>query len=200
MSEKERVKRVLSGDTSAFAYFVDCYQDMAFTIAYRVCGNEQDAEDVVQESYVKAYRNLHGFRSESKFSTWLYRIVYNTAITHSKRRLWEVNREAEPDDALQVTEETLQEEIEVIDRKAVVNDILGRMPTGEALLLTLYYMEDHPCEGDREDYRAQRVQREGEAFSGKEVVQGVDAALLPDQRNTMKREESLPYLATLRWI
>ncbi len=144
MSEKERVKRVLSGDTSAFAYFVDSYQDMAFTIAYRVCCNEQDAEDVVQESYVKAYRNLHGFRSESKFSTWLYRIVYNTAITHSKRRLWEVNREGEPDDALQVTEETLQEEIEVIDRKAVVNDILGRMPTGEALLLTLYYMEDHP--------------------------------------------------------
>ena len=144
MNENERVQQVLSGKTSAFTYFVETYQDMAFTIAYRVCCNEQDAEDVVQESYVKAYRNLHGFRSESKFSTWLYRIVYNTAITHSKRRLWEVNREAEPDDALQVTEETLQEEIEVIDRKAVVNDILGRMPTGEALLLTLYYMEDHP--------------------------------------------------------
>ncbi len=144
MSEKERVKRVLSGDTSAFAYFVDSYQDMAFTIAYRVCCNEQDAEDVVQESYVKAYRNLHGFRADSKFSTWFYRIVYNTAVTHSKRRLWKVDREAEPDDALHLAEETLQAEIEAMDRKAVVNDILGRIPTGEALLLTLYYMEDHP--------------------------------------------------------
>jgi RNA polymerase sigma-70 factor (ECF subfamily) len=144
MSEKERVKRVLSGDTSAFAYFVDCYQDMAFTFAYRVCGNEQDAEDIVQESYVKAYRNLHGFRAESKFSTWLYRIVYNTAVTHSKKRLWEVDRETEADNVLHLAEDTLQVEVEAMDRKAVVNDILGRMPTGEALLLTLYYLEDHP--------------------------------------------------------
>jgi RNA polymerase sigma-70 factor (ECF subfamily) len=144
MSEKERVKRVLSGDTSAFAYFVDCYQDMAFTIAYRVCGNEHDAEDVVQESYVKAYRNLHGFRAESKFSTWLFRIVYNTAVTQSKRRLWEVDREVEADDALHCAEETLQEDIEAMGRKVMVNDILGRMPIGEALLLTLYYLEDYP--------------------------------------------------------
>lgn len=143
MSEKERLRLVLSGDTSAFAYFVDRYQDMAFTIAYRVCGNELDAEDVVQESYVKAYRNLHGFRAESKFSSWFYRIVYNTAVTHSKRRLWEVDREAEPDDVLYLVEDSVQVEIEAMDRKAVVNDILGRMPTGEALLLTLYYMEDH---------------------------------------------------------
>ena len=69
MNENQRVLQVLSGNTSAFAYFVETYQDMAITIAYRICGNMQDAEDVVQESYVKAYRNLHSFRSDSKFST-----------------------------------------------------------------------------------------------------------------------------------
>ena len=59
MNEKQRVQQVLSGNTSAFSYFVETYQDMALTIAYRICGNVQDEEDVVQESFVKAYRNLH---------------------------------------------------------------------------------------------------------------------------------------------
>ena len=73
MNENQRVQQVLSGNASAFGYFVETYQDMAITIAYRICGNMQDAEDVVQESFVKAYRNLHTFRSESKFSVALPR-------------------------------------------------------------------------------------------------------------------------------
>ena len=80
MNEKQRVQQVLSGNTSAFGYFVETYQDMAITIAYRICGNKQDAEDLVQDSFVKAYHNLHSFRHESKFSSWFYRIVYNTAL------------------------------------------------------------------------------------------------------------------------
>ncbi|MCE5205346.1 MAG: sigma-70 family RNA polymerase sigma factor [Porphyromonadaceae bacterium] len=94
MNENQRVQQVLSGNTSAFAYFVEAYQDMAITIAYRICGNMQDAEDVVQESYVKAFRNLRSFRSDSKFSTWLYRIVYNTAISLTKTQMWTGSREA----------------------------------------------------------------------------------------------------------
>lgn len=144
MNENQRVQQVLSGNTSAFAYFVDTYQDMAITIAYRICGNRQDAEDVVQESYVKAYRNLHSFRSESKFSTWLYRIVYNTAVTHAKARLWMVDRETGINDAFHLSESAMQVNIEAMEQKEMVTDILGRMPTGDALLLTLYYLEDNP--------------------------------------------------------
>ena len=144
MNENQRVQQVLSGNTSAFAYFVETYQDMAITIAHRICGNMQDAEDVVQESYVKAYQNLHTFRSESKFSTWLYRIVYNTAITHSKTRMWMGMQETEIEDAYDRGENTLEINLEEMDRKEVVSDILQRMPKGDALLLTLYYMEDNP--------------------------------------------------------
>ncbi len=144
MNENQRVKQVLSGNTSAFAYFVDTYQDMAMTIAYRICGNRQDAEDVVQESYVKAYRNLHGFRSESKFSTWLYRIVYNTAITHTKTRLWVFDKEVELADASHLSDNTLRTNLEALDQREMVADILGRMPKGDSLLLTLYYLEDNP--------------------------------------------------------
>ena len=144
MNENQRVQQVLSGNTSAFAYFVETYQDMAITIAHRICGNMQDAEDVVQESYVKAYRNLHTFRSESKFSTWLYRIVYNTAITQTKTRMWMGMQETGIEDAYDRGENTLEINLEEMDRKEVVSDILQRMPKGDALLLTLYYMEDNP--------------------------------------------------------
>ncbi len=138
------MQQVLSGNTSAYAYFVDSYQDMAITIAFRICGNMQDAEDVVQESYVKAYRNLHAFRSESKFSTWLYRIVYNTAVTHSKNRIWTGMNETEIECAADLTDQGADAVLVERERREVVADVLERMPKGDALLLTLYYMEDHP--------------------------------------------------------
>ena len=98
MNETQRVQQVLSGNTSAFGHFVESYQDMAITIAYRICGNMQDAADVVQESFVKAYKNLRSFRADSKFSTWLYRIVYNTAVTSTKSQMWLTTREATIED------------------------------------------------------------------------------------------------------
>lgn len=144
MNENQRVQQVLSGNTSAFAYFVETYQDMAITIAHRICGNMQDAEDVVQESYVKAYRNLHSFRSESKFSTWLYRIVYNTAVTQTKTQIWTNSGDTQIEDRHFPPDNSLQVNMEETERMEMVADILERMPKGDALLLTLYYMEDNP--------------------------------------------------------
>lgn len=144
MNENQRVQQVLSGNSSAFAYFVEAYQDMAITIAHRICGNMHDAEDVVQESFVKAFRNLRSFRSDSKFSTWLYRIVYNTAVTHTKTQMWIGSRETVVEEASQLTDNTLEINMEEMERKEIVSEVMQRMPKGDALLLTLYYLEDNP--------------------------------------------------------
>ncbi|MCE5178933.1 MAG: sigma-70 family RNA polymerase sigma factor [Porphyromonadaceae bacterium] len=145
MNENQRVQQVLSGNTSAFAYFVEAYQDMAITIAYRICGNMQDAEDVVQESYVKAFRNLRSFRSDSKFSTWLYRIVYNTAITQTKKQMWLGSRETVvAEDAIHLADNTFELNMDEAERRELVADVMQKMPAGDALLLTLYYLEDNP--------------------------------------------------------
>ena len=145
MNENQRVQQVLSGNTSAFAYFVEAYQDMAITIAYRICGNMQDAEDVVQESYVKAFRNLRSFRSDSKFSTWLYRIVYNTAVTLTKTQIWIGSRGAvAADEVPHLADNTPELNMDENERREIVNDVMQKMPTGDALLLTLYYLEDNP--------------------------------------------------------
>ncbi|NLX66313.1 MAG: sigma-70 family RNA polymerase sigma factor [Bacteroidales bacterium] len=144
MNEQLYVKQVLSGNTSAFSYFVETYQEMAITIAYRICGNLQDAEDVVQDSFVKAYRNLHSFRADSKFSTWLYRIVYNTAVTLTKSKIWTSTHETDMENAVHLSGNPADLNIEHSEQKEMVGEILQKMPKGDALLLTLYYMEENP--------------------------------------------------------
>lgn len=145
MDERLQINKVLKGDTSAFGYFVDTYQDMAITIAYRVCGNRQDAEDIVQNAFVKAFHNLHSFRSDSKFSTWFYRIVHNTAITESRTtahntefvdyKVKEVSDSYSELDTMEMVEEK--------ERQEIIMQAMERMPKDESVLLTLYYLEDN---------------------------------------------------------
>ncbi|MDR2953899.1 MAG: sigma-70 family RNA polymerase sigma factor [Prevotella sp.] len=145
MDEKRQIEKVLKGDTSAFGYFVDTYQDMAVTIAYRVCGNKQDAEDIVQNAFVKAFHNLHTFRAGSKFSTWFYRIVYNTAITEIRTSAYNTEfvdyKVIDVNDSYSDMDTMIQ--IEEHERAEMVNNALEKLPKDESLLLTLYYMEDN---------------------------------------------------------
>lgn len=143
MNEIQRVQQVLSGNASAFSYFVETYQHMAITIAYRICGNMQDAEDVVQESFVKAYRNLHTFRRESKFSSWLYRIVYNTAITHFNAPVWKYESDTPLTDLSLQSDFDVESKIAETEQAVMITDVLEEMSKSDALLLTLYYLEDH---------------------------------------------------------
>ena len=146
MDEKQRINKVLKGDTSAFGYFVDTYQDMAVTIAYRICKNKQDAEDIVQNSFIKAFHNLHSFRADSKFSTWFYRIVYNTASTETRSASYNV----ELVDYKLMDTDTFHPDFDIIaqieekERKLMINSVLNKMPGDESTLLTLYYLEENP--------------------------------------------------------
>ena len=143
MKEKLYVEKVLSGNTSAFAYFVETYQGMAINIAYRICENMQDAEDVVQESFVKAYRNLHTFRLESKFSTWFYRIVFNTAVTHTKGKIWVVDDQIENVAVDLISDLDTGNQIEMNETSEIVSHVLSKMPNGYGLMLSLFYLEDN---------------------------------------------------------
>lgn len=144
MDEKQRIAQVLKGDTSAFGYFVDTYQDMAVTIAYRICNNRQDAEDIVQNAFVKAFHNLRTFRSDSKFSTWFYRIVYNTAVSQINTSVFstelvDYNQGADNSfsdfDTLDIIEEK--------EKLALINKTMEKIPPDESLVLTLFYLEEN---------------------------------------------------------
>ena len=79
-SDVSLVTRAQAGDMDAFRVLVERHTRSVFRLAFRLTGNEQDADEVVQESLIKAYRQLHRFESRASFSTWLYRITANCAV------------------------------------------------------------------------------------------------------------------------
>ena len=84
--EQEIIARVLGGDRDAFAALVDAYQTMVYQLALRICGTPEDAQDAAQESFLRAYSNLSGFRGDSRFSVWLYRLTNNVCIDFCRAR------------------------------------------------------------------------------------------------------------------
>ena len=84
--ELEIVQRVLSGDTEAFEALVLEHQNKVYSLALRMVGNEEDARDMAQEAFIRAYGSLAGFRGDSKFSVWLYRLTSNICIDFLRSR------------------------------------------------------------------------------------------------------------------
>ena len=127
-----------------YSAIIDKYKDLAFNIALKITKNEQDSEEIVQDSFVKAFKGLNNFKNESQFSTWFYRIVYNTAISsirHKKHIAIEI------DDKLTATLENNQIEgaiknLDEYDRKLLINEALAKLNAIDYTILSLYYYED----------------------------------------------------------
>ena len=150
-TDKELIARVLAGDEASYGTLVTRYRDYVYTIAVRIVGSEEDAEDVAQEAFVRAYRALPRFRGDSKFSSWLYRIATNRALTHLKRR----GRRADTVDielgshveAVVVDDgrgEEASPELHVRDeefRRAVRAAVL-ELPEQYRVVVTLFYLEE----------------------------------------------------------
>jgi len=84
--EQQTIKQVLDGDRNAFEDLVIANQRNVYNLALKITGNEQDALDLSQEAFIKAYRQLSSFRGESKFSVWLYRLTYNLCIDFKRKK------------------------------------------------------------------------------------------------------------------
>ncbi len=139
------IERVLKGDTQYFSYFVDKYKDIVFSIALKVLRNREDAEEMAQESFVKAFKSLHTFKGDAKFSTWLYRITYNNCISEvRKRKLKFVST-----DDVQISDEVEEMNFDGIpeeNRSKYVKAALEKLPEDEYTLILLYYFDDKSVE------------------------------------------------------
>src|ERR1700680_766823 len=124
--------RARQGDNDAFRALVERHSRSAFRLAFRMTGNEQDAEDVVQESFLRAYRHLGRFEARADFGTWLYRIVANTAIEMIRARQTRQHRaRMEPIDEVASMPAS---ELPAPDRLAASADIQRRGAGGEGYL------------------------------------------------------------------
>jgi RNA polymerase sigma-70 factor (ECF subfamily) len=139
------VERVLKGDTQYFSYFVEKYKDIVFSIAMKVLRNREDAEEMAQESFIKAFKSLHTFKGEAKFSTWLYRITYNNCISEvRKKKIKFVSA-----DDVQISDEPEELNLDGIpaeNRAKYVKSALEKLPEDEYTLILLYYFDDKSIE------------------------------------------------------
>ncbi len=83
--ELEYIKQIVDGDTHLYAYFLQHYSNSIFSMVRQMIGNNEDAEEITQDVFLKAFRKIHTFKGNSKFSSWLYRIAYNTTISATRK-------------------------------------------------------------------------------------------------------------------
>ena len=142
--DTSNIEQVLSGKSGAFSYIVDRHKDKAYNLAFRICGTREEAEEITQDSFLKAYRSLNGFKMKSSFATWLYRIVYNTSISYVRaRKKGVLSLEDFPADVIDfLTDNSSEEGAEREYRNALIGFALQKINEEERGLITLFYYEE----------------------------------------------------------
>lgn len=138
------IEQILAGNSNAFSNIVDRHKNKAFNLAFRICGNHEEAEEIAQDSFLKAYRSLRNFKMKSSFATWFYRIVYNTAISNVRlKKKGILSLEDFPVDATDfIGGNTTEDEAEAEYRNSLVNFALQKISEEERGLVSLFYYEE----------------------------------------------------------
>ena len=104
LSDSILIDQTLAGNQFAYADLIRRHQRFVFTLALRFVKNRQDAEEVAQDCFVKAYKSLGSFQGQSKFSTWLYSIVYTTAMSSLRKKQLDTSSIDDENNALQIAD------------------------------------------------------------------------------------------------
>ena len=135
------IRMILSGDTEAYRGLVEKHQDLVYTIVHRIISSAEEAEEVAQDVFVKAYSKLSGFKGEAKFSTWLYRIAYNTAVSHTRKK--KIEFLAMDEEVIgNYSEEDVQQEVMGLSAEGqnkLIKKALAILPRTDSLMITLFY-------------------------------------------------------------
>jgi RNA polymerase sigma-70 factor (ECF subfamily) len=149
LNDNELISKVLSGDQQAYGSLVSRYQNYVFTLALRFTKNREDAEEVSQDIFVKAYRALADFRGASKFSTWLYTIVNTTCITFLRKKRLEIHS-LDNEKVFEVADSQdsgmRANLVEQKSRVSMVNNAIKMLSTDDAEVITLFYKGEQTLE------------------------------------------------------
>ena len=141
------IERVRAGDINAFSYIMSHYQRMVLTIVIRIVNNKEDAEDITQEIFVKVFKSLDSFKGQSEFSTWLYRIAYNTTLSEIRRK--QISFTSFEDNPALLKDEEIGEEIDDLDTEEKIRyleEALNCLHPEEKLIISLFYLNDQGIE------------------------------------------------------
>lgn len=143
-SDQHVIEQILQGDRLAYALLVDRYKNLVFTLTLRMLKNREEAEEAAQDTFIKVFKSITKFKGGSKFSTWIYKVAYNTCLDNLKKdknkfvadNIDEIaeNKTASHTNALEI--------LQAKEQQQIVQRCLQLLPGNESFLLTLYYVED----------------------------------------------------------
>ena len=143
-NEKELIERITQGETELFAHIAEHYAQAVYALIVRIVGNNEDAEELTQDVLLRVFENLPYFNFKSSFSTWLYRIAYNLAISfarHKRQTFYAIDESRlrkVSDDEVEQMEATADNEQQIEALARAIN----RLDAEERALITLFYYEE----------------------------------------------------------
>jgi len=148
LSDNYYVEQVLYGETESFAPLLYRYSKRVFSLIVKIVGNREDAEELTQDVFVKAYRSLATFRADSSFSTWIYRIAYNMAISATRKKAHNIISidESVLSEATDDTDDMMLEDSNNELRIVYLTRALEQLSPDERAMILLFYKENMTME------------------------------------------------------
>ena len=145
--ERHIIQRILRGETALYEHFLNTYGQQVFILVARIVSNQEDAEELTQDCFMKAFTHLSSFHGDSSFSTWIYRIAYNEATSALRKkdkellsfddRMWNSLSDKEIDEELDTENEVQIQKLQ---------QALTQLKPDEQALVTLFYEEEKNIE------------------------------------------------------
>jgi len=143
LSDIEIIESILKGNENDFALLIDRYKDKGYSLLCNMLKNNMDAEEALQDSFVKTYKALQTFRKDSKFSTWFYKIVYNTGLTVISGKKRKVEMEMNSIDDIYYLKDEDNEAYSTSDNaKEYLFKMVDKLPIRNSLVLILFYIDN----------------------------------------------------------
>ena len=137
------LNRIRMGDKSAYKELINRHKDYAFTVAYRILNNREDAEEVAQDAFMQVFGAMNSFNGESKFTTWFYRIIFNAALMQKrKNKLESVDIENSSEAFLVIHSSDSAEDLQKNERKMAIQKALQNLSADDAVMITLFYLNE----------------------------------------------------------
>jgi len=149
LSDETLIQQALGGRQTAYAMLVRRYEQYAFTLAFRLVKNREDAHEVAQDSFLRAFRYLPEFRGEAKFSTWLYKIVRSTALNFLRKTQPDIRSLDDDEHPLRLPNSAAPDashHLERAERHTTIQQAIAQLSPDDANVITLFYLYEHSLE------------------------------------------------------
>ena len=149
LSDTDLIEQTLAGDQSAYADLVKRHQRFVFTLAMRFAKTREDAEEIAQDCFIKAYRSLESFQRQAKFTTWLYSIVYTTAMTTLRKKRIATDSIDDEDTFIQIENKPSgydENNVENKSRSFYLSQAIDQLLPDDATIITLFYKGEQSLE------------------------------------------------------